>query len=78
MRTRIALALIGVVFGLIGLVCGLIGLIPAPGIANAGGHGDQMACMDDAITICGQFIPDRERVAGGPEADPDRGPAADG
>jgi hypothetical protein len=22
------------------------------------------ACMNDAVTICGQFIPDRERVAG--------------
>jgi hypothetical protein len=54
----------GLAFGLVGLACGLIGLIPAPGVAKAGGHGDQMACMDDAITICGQFIPDRERVAG--------------
>jgi hypothetical protein len=24
----------------------------------------QQACMNDAMTICGQFIPDRERVAG--------------
>lgn len=24
---------------------------------------DQSACMMDAQTICGQFIPDRERVA---------------
>ena len=25
--------------------------------------GDQQACMNDAMTICSQFIPDRERVA---------------
>jgi len=24
---------------------------------------DQGACMTDAFTVCGQFIPDRERVA---------------
>jgi hypothetical protein len=24
---------------------------------------DQEACMQDAQTVCGQFIPDRERVA---------------
>jgi hypothetical protein len=24
---------------------------------------DQSACMTDAQTVCGQFIPDRERVA---------------
>jgi hypothetical protein len=24
---------------------------------------DQNACMNDAMTVCGQFIPDRERVA---------------
>ena len=64
MRTRIALGLMGLVLGLVGLVLGLMGLVPAPGVAKAGGHGDQMACMDDAVTICGQFIPDRERVAG--------------
>jgi hypothetical protein len=23
---------------------------------------DQNACMSDAMTVCGQFIPDRERV----------------
>ncbi len=25
---------------------------------------DQGACMNDAMTVCGQFIPDRSRVAG--------------
>ena len=64
MRISIALGLMGLAFGLMGLVLGLAGLVPAPGVGKAGGHGDQMACMDDAITICGQFIPDRERVAG--------------
>ena len=24
---------------------------------------DRQACMSDAMTVCGQFIPDRERVA---------------
>ena len=24
----------------------------------------QQACMNDAFAVCGQFIPDRERVAG--------------
>ena len=24
---------------------------------------DHYACMNDAMTVCGQFIPDRERVA---------------
>jgi hypothetical protein len=24
---------------------------------------DQNACMGDAMSVCGQFIPDRERVA---------------
>jgi hypothetical protein len=25
---------------------------------------NQSACMSDAMTVCGQFIPDRQRVAG--------------
>jgi hypothetical protein len=25
---------------------------------------DQQACINDALTVCSQFIPDRERVAG--------------
>jgi hypothetical protein len=47
-------------FGLMGFMFGLMGLVLAPSVAKAG---DQMACMNDAVTICGQFIPDRERVA---------------
>lgn len=62
-RIRFTLGLVGIVFGLTGLALVLAGH-PAPGVAKASQHSDQMACMDDAITICGQFIPDRERVAG--------------
>ena len=32
--------------------------------ASAGAQEDQQACMNDALTICSQFIPDRDRVAG--------------
>ena len=35
----------------------------APLGARADEQSDQQACMGDAMTICGQFIPDRERVA---------------
>jgi hypothetical protein len=31
--------------------------------ARADAQSDQQACMQDAQVICGQFIPDRERVA---------------
>jgi len=31
--------------------------------AKADAQSDQQACMQDAQIICGQFIPDRERVA---------------
>jgi hypothetical protein len=31
--------------------------------AKADPQQDQQACMQDAQVICGQFIPDRERVA---------------
>jgi hypothetical protein len=41
------------------LVC--TALVPA--VARADAQQDQQACMNDAMTICGQFIPDRERVA---------------
>jgi hypothetical protein len=34
----------------------------APLSARADEQSDQQACMNDAMTICGQFIPDRERV----------------
>jgi hypothetical protein len=32
-------------------------------LAKADSQQDQQACMQDAQVICGQFIPDRERVA---------------
>jgi hypothetical protein len=41
----------------------LFGLILTPGAAKADGQSDQLACMNDAMAFCGQFIPDRERVA---------------
>jgi len=34
----------------------------APVGAKADQQDDQQACMNDAMTVCGQFIPDRERV----------------
>jgi len=41
----------------------LSGLISAPLAAHADAQQDQSACMMDAQTFCGQFIPDRVRVA---------------
>ena len=41
----------------------LLGLAFAPISAKADDQQDQSACMIDAQTFCGQFIPDRERVA---------------
>jgi hypothetical protein len=35
----------------------------APTAVRADAQQDQDACMMDAQTICGQFIPDRDRVA---------------
>jgi len=34
----------------------------APVTVRADEQEDQAACMSDAMTVCGQFIPDRERV----------------
>jgi hypothetical protein len=42
-----------VIFALFGLM-----LFPSPPA-----RADDGACMQDAFSICGQFIPDRERVA---------------
>ena len=48
--------------GLTLTVLGLgLGLLPLAAKADA--QSDQQACMQDAQIICGQFIPDRERVA---------------
>jgi hypothetical protein len=45
------------------LALGLLCLTFAPVAAKADQQQDQDACMQDAQTVCGQFIPDRERVA---------------
>ena len=55
----------------IGMLVTLLFLLPAPSVVIAQAQQDQKqdqyqdqdACMGDAQTICGQFIPDRERVA---------------
>jgi hypothetical protein len=51
MKTRVALAV------------AILGLTLAPFPAGADPQQDQNACMMDAQMVCGQFIPDRERVA---------------
>jgi hypothetical protein len=33
-----------------------------PAAVKADPQSDQVACMSDAFAVCGQFIPDRERV----------------
>jgi hypothetical protein len=45
------------------LALGLLCLTFAPLAARADQQDDQNACMQDAQTVCGQFIPDREKVA---------------
>jgi hypothetical protein len=46
----------------ISTVIALSALCLAPLGARADEQSDQQACMSDAMTVCGQFIPDRERV----------------
>jgi hypothetical protein len=36
----------------------------APAVVRADPQQDRQACMTDAFTVCAQFIPDRDRVAG--------------
>jgi len=50
-----------IVLGLVWL--GSVWPVLAPEAARADQQEDQNACMVDAQTYCGQFIPDRERVA---------------
>jgi hypothetical protein len=46
------------------LAFGLLCLTLAPIAAKADqAQDDQNACMQDAQTVCGQFIPDRDKVA---------------
>ena len=57
MKIRAALTLTVLGFG-VALCLGLSSIA-----AKADAQSDQQACMQDAQVICGQFIPDRERVA---------------
>jgi len=41
----------------------LFGLVVSTVVVKADSQQDQQACMNDAMTVCSQFIPDRERVA---------------
>ena len=50
MKTHIALA----------LVTFCVALTPA--IVKADAQDDQQACMGDALSVCSEFIPDRDRV----------------
>lgn len=43
--------------------CALAGLSLAPAAVRADEQQDRTACMSDAMIVCGQFIPDRDRVA---------------
>ncbi len=48
------------------LAFALLGFLVAPALAAADPQQEQRdrdACMMDAQVVCGQFIPDRERVA---------------
>jgi hypothetical protein len=58
---------VGSIFALVPLC---IALAPFP--ASADEREDQAACMNDAMTVCSQFIPDRERVASCLIANPTR------
>jgi len=46
-----------------GLTLAILGLGLTSLAVKADEQSDQQACMQDAQVICGQFIPDRERVA---------------
>jgi hypothetical protein len=59
-RTALALAMSALVPAL-GLA---LALMPTPATTRADEQQGRAACMIDAMTVCSQFIPDRERVAG--------------
>jgi len=44
-------------------VLALLCLVSQFAAIPARAQGDHFACMNDAMTVCGRFIPDRERVA---------------
>jgi hypothetical protein len=50
MKTHIALALVTFCMAL------------TPAVVRADAQEDQQACLSDALSVCGQFIPDRDRV----------------
>jgi hypothetical protein len=41
----------------------LLCLVPQLAAMPARAQDDHYACMNDAMMVCGQYIPDRERVA---------------
>jgi hypothetical protein len=46
------------------LILALLCLASGGAAAQPDEQQNQGACMSDAMTVCGQFIPNRERVAG--------------
>jgi hypothetical protein len=45
-------------------ISSMLALALASAVATADDQQGQQACMSDAMTVCSQFIPDRQRVAG--------------
>jgi hypothetical protein len=45
------------------IVLALLCLAPQLAATSVRAQDDHYACMSDAMTVCGQYIPDRERVA---------------
>ncbi len=46
------------------LILAVFCLASGTAAAQSNEQQNQNACMSDAMTVCGRFIPDRERVAG--------------
>jgi hypothetical protein len=45
------------------IVLALLCLVPQLAATSVRAQDDHFACMNDAMTVCGQYIPDRDRVA---------------
>src|ERR1700733_14706141 len=45
------------------IVLALLWLVPLLAATLVRAQDDHFACMNDAMTVCGQYIPDRDRVA---------------
>ena len=45
------------------VLCLALQFAASPSYAEDDHYSDHYACMGDAMTVCGQYIPDRERVA---------------